>query len=88
MAKSRKVSKGISIQKSKRKLNINKELLKMSFWELIIGQNLSEISTRYVTDSCRKYLLFFRLDVVTNYYHFCYKKKSVCNKYLLNLLQN
>jgi len=37
------------------------------------GWKLSQISTRYVTDSCRKYLPFLRQDVVTNYYLFCYK---------------
>jgi hypothetical protein len=49
---------------------------------------LSQISTRYVTDVCRKYLPFLRQIIVTNSYFFCYKKKLNCNKYLLNLLQN
>ena len=55
-------------------------------WLLVIG-GLSQISTRYVIDACRKSLLFLRQGVVTNTFLFCYKKKLNCNKYLLNLLQ-
>ena len=38
------------------------------------GWKLSQISTRYVTDSCRKYLPFLRQYYVTNTYYYCYIK--------------
>ena len=41
-------------------------------WLLVIGE-LSQISTRNVTDVCRKSLLFLRQILVTNVYFFCYK---------------
>jgi hypothetical protein len=46
-------------------------------------RKLSQISTRYVTDTCRKYLPFLRQDMVTNTYLFCYQKnkKFVANIY-------
>ena len=36
---------------------------------------LSQISTRYVTDACRKYLPFLRQSFVTKIYFFCYRSK-------------
>jgi hypothetical protein len=66
----------------------NGELGIFSYELGIGGWKLSQISTRYVTDSCRKSLPFLRHDVVTNYYFYCYIQKLNCNKYLLKLLQN
>lgn len=53
-------------------------------WLLVIG-GLSQISTRFVTDVCRKSLAFLRQDVVTNVCIFVTNKQSFCHKYLLNL---
>jgi len=36
----------------------------------------------------RNYLPFLRHDFVTDYCYFYYEEKLICNKYLLNLLQN
>lgn len=50
-------------------------------WLLVIGE-LSQISTRYVTDVCRKYLPFLRQWFVTNVCFFCYKNNlAVTNIY-------
>jgi hypothetical protein len=43
-------------------------------WLLVIGE-LSQISKRYVTDACRKYLPFLRQSFVTKVCFFCYRLK-------------
>jgi hypothetical protein len=40
------------------------------------GWRLSQISTRYVTDACRKCLPFLRQGCVTNHYHAGYKQRG------------
>jgi hypothetical protein len=63
---------------------MNKEFVRTGNGELGIGnRKLSQISTSYVTDTCRKHLPFLRQDVVTNTYLFCYQKnrKFVANIY-------
>jgi hypothetical protein len=49
------------------------------------GWKLSQISTRYVTDGCGKYLPFLRQGFVTNRWFFVTRKHKYCHKYLLNL---
>ncbi len=49
----------------------------ISEWLLVISKlELSQISTRYVTDVCRKSLPFLRQDIVTNTFHFGYKQRE------------
>ena len=51
--------------------------LKIRNGELGIGgRNLSQISTRYVTDACRKSLPFLRQGCVPNHYYFGYKQRE------------
>ena len=52
----------------------NGELGIFSYELGIGGWKLSQISTRYVTDGCRKYLPFLRQYDVTNTYFYCYIK--------------
>ena len=51
-------------------------------WLLVI-EKLSQILTRYVTDACRKSILFLRQLFVTKVCFFCYipKAKFVANIY-------
>ena len=53
-------------------------------WLLVIGE-LSQISKRYVTDACRKYLPFLRQSFVTKVSFLLQVENQLCRKYLLNL---
>jgi hypothetical protein len=60
-----------------RELNIRNGELGIFSYELGNGGwKLSQILTRYVTDSCRKSLSFLRQEVVTNTFHFGYKQRE------------